>query len=657
MSFGVGARELWVRDPQPYMPMPDLSPRLLRTILFLPLALAAAAATAQVPSGLEARSYDGTGNNREHADWGAAGSWMINRCRPGFADGLSAPGGAERANPRAISNAVFAQDGDRFGDGRLNDLWWAFGQLLDHDITLTHDGPDEFFGVRVPVGDPDFDPDSTGAAMLPMMRSAAQRDTTGLRRFANEVTAFVDASNVYGSDRERAAWLRSFSGGRLRTSAGDLPPFNTVTGEHDAPVDTLAPHVDGLRHPGQRAFVCGDARANENSLLASLHALWVREHNRLADSLSAASPGAGDEDVYQHARRLVAAQLQHITYAEWLPAIGVDLGAYPGYDPAVDPAIANEFAAAAFRFGHTLVGSELWLAGPDGELLPESPLALRDVFFDPVAVVRGDGVSALLGGAARHRQQALDCAVVTDLRSFLFGAPGAGGLDLAAVNIQRGRDRGLAGFNDLRRDLGLRPYASLGQLTRDAALAGRLGAVYAGTEDVDAWVGILAEGAVGGAIGETLAYVLREQFGRLRAGDRFFYARDPGLSGAERAWVGRQTLAAVIARNTAAAVGRESFRVDDDATAATALAGAGDASGVSLGWWGGYATAAGLTPGEAATLVVRDVVGRELTRGELRADGFGASRLPVSVPAGRTLVLSVERAGERAIPGVLAVSR
>lgn len=637
--------------PRPY-PHP-LPTRSLPLIAFLSFGSALAA---QVPVGFETRSYDGRGNNLAHPGWGATDAWLLNSCRPGFADGLSAPAAAGLPNPRAVSNAVFAQDGDRFGDSRLSDLWWAFGQLLDHDITLTHDSRDEFMGVRVPVGDPDFDPDSTGAAMLPMMRSASAHDASGLRRFGNEITAFVDGSNVYGSDAGRAAWLRSFEGGRLRTSAGELPPFNTQTGEFGAPIDSLAPVMEGLRHPGQRLLVCGDVRANENSLLASLHALWVREHNHIADSLATADPTAGDEALYQHARRLVGAELQHITYAEWLPAIGVDLGAYGGYDAGVDPGIANEFAAAAFRFGHTLVGSELWLADGGGQLLPTSPLALRDVFFDPGAVVQREGVSALLGGAAIHRQQALDCSVVTDLRSFLFGEPGAGGLDLAAINIQRGRDRGLASFNDVRRDLGLTPYGSFADLTGDSELVDELAAVYADVESIDAWVGLLAEVRAGTEVGPTLATILREQFGRLRAGDRFYYGNDAALSGAERAWVERQRLASVIARNSSARTGPEAFRVPDGTSPVAAHPGAGGGGGVELRVASAQVLIRGLEPGSEVTLVVRDALGRELTRERAVADGFGEGRMPLDGPKRQPIALTVESAG-RPLASVLGVIR
>ena len=447
----------------------------------------------------------------------------------------------------------------------LNDLFWAFGQFLDHDITLTHDSDAESFAITVPRGDAMFDPDSTGAAYIPMMRSAAYAADRGdsTRRYGNAITAFIDGSAVYGSDAARAQWLRASRGGRLKTSAGGLPPFNTLDGAYGSPVDAEAPPMAGRRSPSQRVLVCGDERANENSLLAAMHTVWLREHNWLADSLSAADPTLTDEALYQAARRLLIAELQQVVYEEWLPLLGIDARDIDGaYDPRVDPGISNEFAAAAFRFGHTLVGSELVLADERGIPLANSPLSLREVFFDPVSVVQRDGVAALLRGAASHAQQTLDARVVDDLRSFLFGRPGQGGLDLAAINVARGRERGLASFNDVRRDLGLSPVRDFLELTGDRAEAARLELVYGGEPELlDLWVGLMAEDKRGAMAGETLRALLAEQFARLRRGDRLFAAHAGQLSAAERAWVERQHLSRIVARSSGVGLPEEAFRV------------------------------------------------------------------------------------------------
>ncbi len=107
----------------------------------------------------------------------------------------------------------------------------------------------------------------------------------------------------------------------------------------------------------------GDHRFDEMPGLMSMHALWVREHNRLAKEIKKSAPGLSDEILYQEARRLVIAQMQNIVYNEYLPIIlgpsfrGVGSTSVFGteYESNVDPSIENGFATAAFRFGHSMI--------------------------------------------------------------------------------------------------------------------------------------------------------------------------------------------------------------------------------------------------------------------------------------------------------------
>ncbi|NCY03402.1 MAG: peroxidase, partial [Planctomycetia bacterium] len=427
---------------------------------------------------------------------------------------------------------------------------YAWGQFLDHDIGLTTGAaPREAMPVAVPAGDPSFDPAGTGTATISMSRSAWDPATgTGTgnpRQQVNSITAFIDGSQVYGSDATRAAALRAFAGGRLRTSAGDLLPFN-ATGLPNA--------NDAHRVPDAQLFLAGDVRANENPELIALQTLFVREHNRIAADAAARNPGWTDEQLYQHARRIVIAELQKITYDEFLPAIlgagtpaTVALHAARGYRADVNPGIATEFSTAAFRLGHSMLGEDIQFLADDGTPVRDA-MRLKDAFFDPRPVAEV-GIDPLLKYLASDRAQEIDTKVVDDVRNFLFGQPGQGGFDLAALNIQRGRDHGLADYNTVRAAYGLPQLTSFSQVSADPAVQEGLRQAYGTVDKIDLWVGGLAEKHLpGSSLGATFTRILVDQFTRLRDGDRFWYERalPPTAVTAVRA----TSLGDIIRRNT-----------------------------------------------------------------------------------------------------------
>jgi len=462
------------------------------------------------------RTEDGADNNIANPAFGMAGTTLSRLAPAEYADGVSELAGATRPNPRAISNAVFEQAGSTSNASGATDMFWQWGQFLDHDIDLTPGAdPVETAKVAVPAGDPHFDPLSTGAVEIGFDRSTYAIGSQP-RQQLNVITAFIDASNVYGSSKARADALRTLDGtGRLKTSPDNLLPFNTA----------------GLENAGGTSpslFLAGDVRANEQTGLTCMHTLFLREHNRLADEIRATHPGMDGDAVYQSARRIVGAQLQVITYREFLPMLlgpGA-LAPYTGYKPGTDAGIANLFSTAAYRFGHSLISARILRLDAAGNEIAEGHLALRDAFFDPSRITDEGGIEPVLRGLSAHVCQALDGKMVDDLRNFLFGPPGAGGFDLATLNIQRCRDHGLPNYNDARAAVGLARRNSIADISSDPETRARLLSIYTDIDNVDAWVAGLAEDRAPGAlVGEFFFMVLKEQFERLRDGDRFWYER------------------------------------------------------------------------------------------------------------------------------------
>lgn len=502
-----------------------------------------AAATAHA----ENRSIDGVGNNVSNASWGSTRTAFLRLVPHAYPDDGTTMAGGDRPNPRAVSNAVVAQNGLYMpNDQGLSAFVWQWGQFLDHDLDLAAGG-DEPANVPVPMGDPYFDPFDTGTQVIPFTRSAHNGGNP--RQQINAITAYIDASNVYGSDILRAEALRAGVGGLLKVTpheSGDLLPLNT----------TLLPNANEGPLPADMMFLAGDERANEQVGLTAMHTLFVREHNRIAAAL-AADGMTDDEEIYQRARKIVGAQMQVITYNEFLPALlGPDaLPAYTGYRADVDASIANEFATAAYRIGHTMIGPALLRMDNHGHEMPDGHMALRDAFFNPLRITEEGGIEPILRGLVMEPQQQIDGKVVDELRNFLFGPPGAGGLDLATLNIQRGRDHGLPDYNTIRQGMGLDPITDFHQITSDTAMAEAMQGVYGGNVNlIDAWVGLIAEDHYpGAAVGETLRAILALQFTRLRDGDRFWYQNDDAFSAEDLAVLESTTLSDIILRNTSIA--------------------------------------------------------------------------------------------------------
>lgn len=518
----------------------------------------------------EFRSIDGSKNNLQQLHWGKSDTPLLRLTSPDYDDGLSLLkqtriNGNHLSSPRQISNVVSAQSRSVKNHLGASDWLWQWGQFLDHDLSLTNIDSSEKFNISIPKGDRFFDPFNTGNADMGFHRSSSfSVDTNGIRQQHNDITAYIDASNVYGSDETRAKALRTLDGtGKLKTSQSNngavLLPKNKA-GLSNANENPFINEED--------LFIAGDVRANEQVGLTAAHTLFVREHNRLAEEIAAKldtktpelveqfnqSGLDRDDFIYETARKIVGAEIQAITYNEFLPTL---LGEKSpnlnnlSYDASINPSISNEFSTAAFRVGHTLLSPEIQLANDNGS---QGSIDLKNAFFNP-SFIEKNGIDSLLLGLASQEAQEVDNLLIDDVRNFLFGPPGAGGFDLASLNIQRGRDHGLGSLNQVRRELGLEGYVDFFSLTGgDSQLANALGSVYDSIDDVDLWVGGLAEAEInGGLVGETYSTILIDQFTRTAKGDRFFLVNDTYLSSLEDIFalnLADTTLSKVIRKNS-----------------------------------------------------------------------------------------------------------
>jgi len=471
--------------------------------------------------GVSYRAIDGSGNSLTKPALNAAGATFGRIGAARFADGISALR-TDLPNPRTVSNLVVAGNAETPNAEGLSGMMYAWGQFIDHDINLTLSDDVTRIDIPVPAGDANF----SGA--IPLTRAVVDPVTGVAGKPAtatNNVTGWLDGSMVYGSDATTAASLRG-ADGHLLTSPGNNLPI-----------------VDG-------AFIGGDIRVQENPDLTALQTLVLREHNRQVDQLQLAHPDWTGDQLYDQARAIVGAEIARITYNEFLPhLIGpTAIKPYQGYKAGVDPRLTLEFAGAAYRFGHSIVSANLEKTDEQGIEIGEA-VTLKDAFFQSTEdFIADSGADGLLRHLTNDLSNALDVHIVDDLRNFLF-APQFG-LDLASINLQRGRDLGLGTLNETRVALGLKPYTSFSAITSDAATAAALKAAYGDVNKVELWIGGLAENHVPGAmVGQTFNVIIAQQFQNLRDGDRLWY-QNQGFDAATMRAIESTTLSSLMLKNT-----------------------------------------------------------------------------------------------------------
>lgn len=482
---------------------------------------------------MEFYSITGSGNNLGRADLNAVGSNFARLGAAHYADGISTL--VDGPNARSISNIVVGEGDPTIPNPQgVSGMLYAWGQFIDHDLDLSRTDGVTRIDVVVPAGDAFF----AAGSPIPITRAVidpatgAGTDMPAIAR--NAVTGWLDASMVYGSDAATAARLR-LPDGHLATSIGDNLPI-----------------VNG-------AFLAGDGRAAENPSLTALQTLFLREHNFQVDQLSAAHPDLGGDALYHRARAMVTAEIQHITYDEFLPhLLGADaMAPYGGYDAEVDPRISVEFAGAAYRFGHSIVSAETERVDEAGNLVGPG-LELRDTFgMTPAAFAAASGADGFLRHLGDDASQTMDVRIVEDLRNFLNDPPVV--LDLASINIQRGRDLGLGTLNETREELGFAPYADFSEITDDQATVAAMREAFGSVEAVDLWTGGLAEAhAPGSLLGPTFSAIVGAQFDHLRDGDRLWYQNDQ-FDRQTLNDIRHTTLSDIITRNT------DTRHIQDDA--------------------------------------------------------------------------------------------
>ncbi|KAK9890312.1 hypothetical protein WA026_010414 [Henosepilachna vigintioctopunctata] len=534
------------------------------------------------------RSFDGTCNNLKNPDkFGTSFRPFRRAIAADYGDGISSPRVSKSGQPlptaRTVSLIVhrpFYRD-----DVKFSVMLAVWGQFVDHDITATalskgSNGSSisccgdqstihpECFPVIIDKDDPLMKDNVT---CMEFVRSAPTPTCClGSRQQMNQVTAFIDGSVIYGVEHSLVSSLRTMQGGTLKMY---------VTKDNRTLLPVSQNVNDGCnredaRKKGEYCFEAGDSRSNENLHLTSMHTIWARHHNNIANNLSRINPHWNDEQIFQETRKIIGAQMQHITYKEFLPILlGPEImksfnlypqktGNFQSYNDSVDATIANNFATAAFRFAHTIIPGLMKFLANDSKS-PEF-IEMHKMLFNPFKLYEPGEMDRALRGAVNTNIEANDPFFTNELKQHLFERDEEKnntktkryGLDLVSLNIQRGRDHGLPGYVEWRSHCGFKKPETFSDFSydMDEYSLSNIKSLYRDVEDVDLYTGALSEKPLNGSIlGPTLTCLILDQFIRLKYGDRYWYENpneEIGFNPRQLDEIRKTTLAKIICDNS-----------------------------------------------------------------------------------------------------------
>ncbi|XP_066250383.1 uncharacterized protein [Euwallacea similis] len=530
------------------------------------------------------RSYSGYCNNLKNPKHGQ-GLTTFNRLLPSaYDDGLSKPRqigvtGVPLPNPRLISRNIHPDISNLHK--RYTLMVMQFAQFLDHDLTFTpiHKGFDESIPscrpcdstrtvhpecdpIPIPSGDhhyPEYNVTTGQEICFPFMRSLPGQQRLGPREQLNQNSAYLDGSVIYGS-----------SHCTLRTLKGSNGKMNVTV--HPNRGKDLLPRTDKhteCRSDSGLCFIAGDGRASEQPGLLMIHTMYMREHNRVMEGLQQVNPHWDHDKIFEEARKILIGGFQHITYNEFLPRLlgwnainlyGLKLlpqGYYKDYNPNCNPSIFTEFAAAAFRIGHSLLRPHIPRVDENYQIV-DPPLLLRDFFFNTDYMMNDGLMDQMARGLVSTPMETLDQFITGEVTNHLFEDKRIpfSGVDLIALNIKRARDHGIPSYNNYRALCNLKRAASFEDLAREIPMEiiQRLKTIYPTVDDIDLFPGGMSERPLqGGIVGPTFGCIIAIQFRQLRKCDRFWYENEDlrvRFTESQLAEIRKITLAKVLCDNT-----------------------------------------------------------------------------------------------------------
>jgi Animal haem peroxidase len=551
----------WHRLPLPFAlwALAKFRDRLRQNNLHSTADLPTAAQAPPPPTGhLTTRTADGSYNDLKNPVMGMTGTRLGRNTPltqiPDSTANLLVP------SPREVSRRLMTRK-EFIPATSLNILAAAWIQFQNHDwFSHGDNNPDRHIDIPLTADDP-WPQEHRPLAIKETATDQTRTDTKPPKTFTNHVTQWWDGSQIYGSTAAKVQHLRSHQGGKLVIGSDGLLPLDPVTG------------VD-------------DTGFNDNWWvgLSLLHTLFVKEHNYLCDELHRRNPEWEDQELFDHARLIVAALTAKIHTVEWTPGIlshpAVQVAMSANWWGLLGQGIKNAIGRVSDNESISgIIGSPTEQHGAPYAMTEEfvSVYRLHPLIPDDLTIrsVTNDQVvkeTNFFEVSGRRTRALFEQATVADVFYSLGTAhPGALCLhnyprflqqmqrdngevfDLAMIDILRDRERGVPRYNQFREMIGTGRVKSFAEITSDPDLAQELADLYENDlEKVDLMVGLFAEDLPAGfGFSDTAFRVFILMASRRLKSDRF-YTKDYraeiytqfGLD-----WIDRTTMSDLLQRH------------------------------------------------------------------------------------------------------------
>ncbi|XP_060845760.1 peroxidase-like [Rhopalosiphum padi] len=520
------------------------------------------------------RSADGSCNNLKRTYLGKATTAYKRLMFPAYTDGIKDIS-EELPNPRKISMGLVGHEQSPDDIKSMAMAYW--GIFIGHDLSRTavssmgtnntfvrccnnngslHIKVNEYVKSCNPIIIPDDD-EFYGPKLQSCMNyvrsvPAMRPDCTfGPMEQMNQATHYLDGSMIYGSSVEQTMALRTMKGGSLNMEkfvfvlsipSGEENKYSNFKNRTviDPPSQTLSYMPVGseaCQYGNGTCYKAGDTRANSLPQLTVLYTLWARQHNEFARELERHNGHWNDERIFQESRKLVVACIQHITYNEWLPALlgenytrqnGLEMvndWFYDTYDETIDPTVSNSFATAILPFANSMLSDNISLYTENRQI--NRSFSLKEHYNRPMYIVR-NYTDELIRGLTTQNAQKVDMLFTPTITNYLYSThpDDLFGMDFISLAIQRSRDHGIPNYNKFRKYCGLKEIENIQDLSQIMVEGSvdKLIKQYKTWNHIDLLIGALLEKhAEGSMVGPTMRCMIRDQFVRTRAADRYFY--------------------------------------------------------------------------------------------------------------------------------------